>query len=412
MTADTVEFFAYRGSTENRVVPIKAQRQVGSRECLVEITHSGYCATDTHFVGRDMGLGHEGVGIVRRVGPLVTQHKVGDRVGWGFVHEACFNCKQCLSGGEIYCLRRKMYGFANLDQGSLGSHAVWNENFLIPVPAAMSSADAAPLMCAGATVFGSLQQRGYKSTDRVGVVGVGGLGHLAIQFAHKMGMQVVAFSHTEAKRADAKRFGADAFVVTGGIDADKGDTLTTDMLGLSGGRLDHLLVCSTVQPDWRLYLDVLEPRATIYPLTAFEADVSYPHLALIFSGVTIQGTMIATKQGYVDMLAFCTRHDIHSANELYPLTLAGIEACKTNLAAGRMRYRGVLVAEGADRTAEQAPQAAPTADVVVPVVTAAVEETDKASEENGSTTNGTSNGTSNGISNGTSNGTSNGSTAA
>ncbi|CAK7200347.1 hypothetical protein SEUCBS139899_003039 [Sporothrix eucalyptigena] len=344
MTAEPINFVTYCGSKANQVVPVKTTRSIGARECLVEVTHSGYCATDTYFTGVPMGLGHEGVGVVRQLGPAVTQHKVGDRVGWGFVHEACFNCKQCLSGGEIYCLKRKMYGYGNLDQGSLATHAVWDENFLFPIPDAMTSADAAPLMCAGASVFGSLQQRGYKSSDRCGIVGIGGLGHLAIQFAHKMGMEVVTFSTTEAKREEALAFGADEFYVlprTAGAKLPEGIR-----------RLDHLLVCSTAQPDWHVFLNVLEPRATIYPLTAFEKDVTYPHLDLIFSGVTIQGTMIATKQGYVDMLRFCIQHKIKPVNQEYPMTVEGIEKCNHDLKAGTIRYRGVLVAEGADRSGE------------------------------------------------------------
>ena len=268
----------------------------------------------------------------------------GDRVGWGFVHEACFNCKQCLSGGEIYCLKRKLYGCANLDQGSLATHAVWDENFLFPIPDAMSSAVAAPLMCAGASVFGSLQQHGYKSTDRCGIVGIGGLGHLALQFAHKMGMEVVAFSTTASKRDEALAFGADEFYV---LPAAGAVFAAGDMR-----RIDHLLVCSTVQPDYRVFLNVLEPRATIYPLTAFEKDISYPHLDLIFSGASIQGTMVATKQGFIDMLRFCVKHKIEPINKEYPMTQAGIEACNRDLKAGCMRYRGVLVAEGADRSSE------------------------------------------------------------
>ncbi|CAK7236136.1 hypothetical protein SCUCBS95973_009505 [Sporothrix curviconia] len=343
--SDTVDFVTYCGSKADKVVPVKTTRSIGPRDCLVEVTHSGYCATDTYFTGVPMGLGHEGVGIVRRLGSAVTQHKIGDRVGWGFVQEACFNCKQCLSGGEIYCLKRKIYGFGNLDQGSLASHAVWDENFLFPIPAALPSAMAAPLMCAGASVFGSLQQRGYKATDRCGVVGIGGLGHLALQFAHKMGMEVVAFSTTASKRDEALRFGADEFYV---LPADGAVFAAGDL----PRRVDHLLVCSTHQPDYRVFLNVLEPRATIYPLTAFEKDVTYPHLDLIFSGVTIQGTMIATKQGYVDMLQFCVQHKIEPANQEYPMTQAGIEACNHDLKAGRMSYRGVLVAEGADRSCE------------------------------------------------------------
>ncbi len=228
-----------------------------------------------------------------------------------------------------------MFSFANLDQGSFGTHAVWNQHFLFPIPDGMSSADAAPMMCAGASVFGALQQHGYKATDRCGVIGIGGLGHLAIQFAAKMGMEVVAFSHTEAKRDEALAFGASEFYATS--DAEK----------LKGVRpVDHLLVCSTVLPDWNLFLPLIVPRGTIYPLTAFDKDINYPHLALIFSGVCIQGSMISTKQGYREMLDFAVQHKIKPVNQTFPMTLEGIEESLNTLKEGRMRYRGVLVAAG------------------------------------------------------------------
>lgn len=226
-----------------------------------------------------------------------------------------------------------MFSFANLDQGSLGTHAVWKPDFLFKIPDAMSSADAAPMMCAGATVFGALQQNGYKSTDRVGVIGVGGLGHLAIQFAVKMGMEVVAFSHTEAKRQDALNFGASEFYVTDGVEKFEGIR-----------PIDHLLACGTVQPDYSLFFPIMEPRGTIYPLTAFDKDfVSAPHLGLIFQGVRIQGSMIATKQGYRDMLEFAVQHKIKSVNQEFPMTLEGINEALAALETGKMRYRGVLV---------------------------------------------------------------------
>jgi len=226
-----------------------------------------------------------------------------------------------------------MFSFANTDQGSFGTHAVWNQHFLFKIPDAMPSEDAAPFMCAGASVFGALQQHGYKSTDRCGVIGIGGLGHLAIQFAAKMGMEVVAFSHTESKRTEALGFGAAEFYVTHGVEKFEGVR-----------PVDHLLVCSTVQPDWDLFLPLMMPRGTIYPLTAFDKDIHYPHLALIFSGVSIQGSMIATKQGYREMLDFAVQHNIRPVNQLFPMTLEGIEEALKELREGRMRYRAVLVA--------------------------------------------------------------------
>ena len=128
-----------------------------------------------------MALGHEGIGRVSAVGPSVQHFKPGDRVGWGYIHSTCGQCRQCLQGTEQYCPLRKMYGTADLEQGSFAYGAVWRESFLYHIPEALSDEDAAPLMCGGATVFNALQLYGVKATDRVGVLGVGGLGHLGIQ---------------------------------------------------------------------------------------------------------------------------------------------------------------------------------------------------------------------------------------
>ena len=128
-----------------------------------------------------MVLGHEGVGIVAAVGPGVRKLKKGDRVGWGFLQGTCGHCHQCLDGTETFCAERKMYGRADLDQGSLAYGIVKPEAWLFQIPPSLSDEEAAPLMCAGATVFNVFDTYGVKPTDRIGVIGIGGLGHLAVQ---------------------------------------------------------------------------------------------------------------------------------------------------------------------------------------------------------------------------------------
>ncbi|KAI9750300.1 MAG: hypothetical protein M1835_001414 [Candelina submexicana] len=179
-----------------------------------------------------MVLGHEGVGVVAQVAEDVIDLKVGDRIGWGYEHDSCGRFQQCLSGHEQYCAKRHMYGMTEFDQGSLASHAVWREAFLFKIPDAMASEDAAPLMCDGATVFAPLHAF-VKSSDRVGIIGVGGLGHLAIQFAAKMGCEVVVFSGTDSKREEATKIGAPEFVPMKG----------RDKLDLEH-KIDHLSLCS------------------------------------------------------------------------------------------------------------------------------------------------------------------------
>lgn len=152
------------------------------------------------------------------------------------------HCDQCLSGNEILCAQRAMYGEADLDQGAFASHAVWKAAFLFHIPDAITSAEAAPLMCAGSTVFNPLHTY-VRSTDRVGVVGVGGLGHLAIQFASKMGCEVVVLSSSDDKKEEAKKLGATEFYATRG--ASKLDI---------GRPVDHLIITTSSLPDWHLYV--------------------------------------------------------------------------------------------------------------------------------------------------------------
>jgi len=183
-------FTVFKGSEGGKIVQSQTTRpDLTDDQVLIKITASGLCGTDEHYKGADIVLGHEGAGVVEQTGPNVKSLKKGDRVGWGYEHNSCGTCEYCLTGREQYCSEREMYGEANLDQGSFATHAVWKEAWLYRIPDSMTDAEAAPLMCGGATVFNALSSYDIKSTDRVGVMGVGGLGHLAIQFAAKKGLR-------------------------------------------------------------------------------------------------------------------------------------------------------------------------------------------------------------------------------
>lgn len=228
-----------------------------------------------------------------------------------------------------------MYGRADLDQGSLASHAVWNEGFLYHVPENMKSEHAAPLMCGGATVFNALQLYGVRSTDTVGVIGVGGLGHLAIQFAAKMGCHVTVFSGTESKKEEAIKLGARDFYAT--KDAKE---LKVDV------KIDHLLVTTSRQPDWNLFLNVMAPSGTIYPLSVSEGNLSLPYMPIILNGLRIQGSLVAPRQIHREMLEFAAQHGIKPIVQIFPLSVDGIESAFAALEKGSMRYRGVLELQG------------------------------------------------------------------
>jgi D-arabinose 1-dehydrogenase-like Zn-dependent alcohol dehydrogenase len=146
------------------------------------------------------------------------------------------------AGMDVYCVNRKEFISHDRDEGSFGSHVAWDADALFILPKEMKSEHAGPLMCGGATVWGALSQYNLKATDRVGVIGIGGLGHLAIQFASKMGCEVIAFSGTESKKAEALAFGATEFVATKGL---------KDLKHI--GKLNQLLITTSEQPDYDLY---------------------------------------------------------------------------------------------------------------------------------------------------------------
>jgi D-arabinose 1-dehydrogenase-like Zn-dependent alcohol dehydrogenase len=330
-----IEFTVFKGSKDGTIVQGKSERPDLKRDdVLIRITHSGVCFTDVHYRNTDMALGHEGTGVVVATGPDAHLLKKGDRVGWGYEHDCCGHCRQCLTGWETMCRERKMYAFADLDQGSFGTHAVWREAFLFKIPDKMSNEDAGPLMCGGSTVWNALTIAHVLPTARVGIVGVGGLGHLAIQFAAKMGCQVVVFSGTDSKKEEALKLGAKEFYATKGAKQLKLDQ-----------PIDNLIVTTSSQPDWELYLNVMAPNGVISPLSVDSSDLKIPYMPLLLNGLSIKGGLISARQVHRDMLEFAAVHNIKPIKMTFPMTLDGVKESLKTLEEGKMRYRGVLVAE-------------------------------------------------------------------
>lgn len=277
-----------------------------------------------------MVLGHEGVGIVTAVGPLCNTLKEGDHVGWGYEVDACGHCNECLSGAEQFCPGRAMYGVSNLDQGSFASHAILRESFVYPIPAGLSDIDAAPLQCGGATTFTALQ--GIKPSDTVGILGVGGLGHLAIQFAAKMGCRVVVLSGSDRKKAEALKLGAHEFVATKGAKELK-----------VAAPINRLLVTAAVPPDWDLILPIMAPRSAIYPLSVNQGKLEIPYMGLILQGIAVQGSLVAPRILHRQMLEFAALHGIKPIVERFPMTEEGIKEAMEKLEKGEVYYRAVLI---------------------------------------------------------------------
>ncbi|KAJ7723550.1 chaperonin 10-like protein [Mycena metata] len=329
----SIEFTVFKGSADGDIVQATTRHDGPTgNQVLVRITHSGICGTDEHYKHRDIVLGHEGVGTVEAIGETVVELKVGDVVGWGFTHKTCGRCEQCELGQDQYCPTRERYGASNHHQGSFGSHAIWDDSFLSKIPEGLAPESAAPMMCAGVTVFNVIQTYNIRPTQRVGIIDVGGLGHLAIQFLAKMGASVIVFSSTDAKREESMSLGATEFFATKGV--TKFET----------AKIDHLLVTTSFQPNWKLFLKIMKPTGVIYPLTVDGSDLNIPFLPIITYGLTIQGASVGSRSVNRKMLDFAARHNIKPIIERFPLTKSGVEEGMAKLREGKMRYRGVLVA--------------------------------------------------------------------
>ena len=279
-----------------------------------------------------MALGHEGVGTVEAVGPSVKHLRKGDRVGWGYESDSCGDCGECLSGHEIYCPERVIYGNPAY-HGSFASHAVKREAFLHRTPERLADEFAAPLQCGGATVFTALL--GVKPGQTIGIIGVGGLGHLAIQFAAKMGCRVVVLSGSDRKKDEATRLGAHHFLATKNMDESTADTVDW--------RLNRLLVTTSFQPEWAKLIPLLAPRATVYPLSASRSNLEVPYSPLINKGIGFQGGLVANRQVHREMLQFAALNGIKPVIEKFPMTEEGIKEAMDRLDKGDIHFRAVLL---------------------------------------------------------------------
>lgn len=302
-----------------------------------------------------MGLGHEGAGIIEAVGPEVTNHKTGDRVAWGWVRSSspllkssptnvkqatgsCGECSMCRQG-QIYLCEKALreYGRTDLDQGSFSTGAVWDARYVYRIPDSMDSADAAPLLCGGWTVWNALTGYDLKPTDHIGIVGIGGLGHLAIQLAAKMGCEVTAFSATSSKEKDSLALGAHHFVIT---KVKEGEVLKV------ARSIDKLIICTNTHIDWALFVPLLQGRASVFPLQIPEdmsAPLSVPHMPFLMKSLNVIYSTNGRHDAYDKLLAFAALHNVKPVVEKFPMSAMGIEESIKKLENGTMRYRGVLV---------------------------------------------------------------------
>ncbi|WP_324273156.1 NAD(P)-dependent alcohol dehydrogenase [Blastococcus brunescens] len=319
------------------------RRPVGSNDVLIEIEYAGICHSDIHTVSGDWGPqpfpvvpGHEIVGVVTEVGPDVTRHRVGDRVGVGCMVNSCGECANCRAGDEQYCLDGMVATYAGTDrdgsttQGGYSTHVVVDAGYVLRVPDGIDPAAAAPLLCAGITTYSPLRRWGAGPGKRVAVVGLGGLGHMAVRIAHAMGAEVTVLSQSLKKQEDGLRLGADAYFATN----DPG-TFTE-----LAGRFDLVLNTVSAVIDVDAYLSLLAVDGALVNVGAPAEPLSLDVMSLIGGRRTYAGSMIGGIAETQEMLDFCAQHGIGAEVEV--IAAERVNEAYERVLASDVRYRFVI----------------------------------------------------------------------
>lgn len=300
----------------------------------IDVEWCGLCHSDLSMLENDWGMtaypfvpGHEVVGRISAIGPNVTHLRVGQRVGLGWNSRSCLHCEQCLSGNQVRCpdnvgtIVHRHGGFAE----KVRCQSVW----AVPLPEGVDPSTAGPLFCGGITVFNPLMINHVSPTARVAVVGIGGLGHMAIAFAKAWGCEVTAFSTSPDKEAEARELGAHHFLATRDPQA----------LASVAGRFDLILVAVNVELDWDAYIAALAPGGKLHIVGA-AASIKATIFPLIFAERSIGGSPTGSPVPVAKMLEMAGRHGVKPIVERF--AMSDINAAFDRLKSGKARYRIVL----------------------------------------------------------------------
>ncbi|MGW2304598.1 NAD(P)-dependent alcohol dehydrogenase [Streptomyces sp. NPDC001809] len=325
---------------ERTTVP---RRPVGEHDVLIEIKYAGICHSDIHQARNGWGEGifpmvpgHEIAGIVTEVGPGVSRFQVGDRVGVGCFVDSCRECAYCRQGLEQYCVTGGTGTYNALDKngeptyGGYSSHIVVDENYTLRIPEGIDLDEAAPLLCAGITLYSPLAHWQAGPGKKVAIVGLGGLGHMGVKIAHALGAEVTVLSQSLKKQEDGLKLGADHYYATS-------DPATFTELA---GTFD--LVISTVSAplDFNAYLSLVRTEGALVNVGAPEEPVSLSLFSLIGGRKTLAGSMIGSIGETQEMLDFCAEHGLGA--EIEVIRAEQINEAYERVLASDVRYRFVI----------------------------------------------------------------------
>jgi uncharacterized zinc-type alcohol dehydrogenase-like protein len=344
MTATTHAKAVGAASATADLAPLEIQRRpLGPDDVRIDIKFCGICHSDIHFARGEWGEipypavpGHEIAGVVAEVGAAVTRHAVGDRVGVGCMVNSCRECENCRAGDEQYCLRGNTQTYGSIDRdgtltyGGYSDHVVVDQDFVLRIPDGIALEEAAPLLCAGITTYSPLRHWQAGPGKRVAIVGLGGLGHMAVKFAKALGADVTVLSQSLRKQQDGLRLGADAYFATS-------DDATFESLA---HRFDLIVNTVSARVDVGALLGLLKTDGALVNVGAPAEPLPVPVFGLLLQRRTLAGSAIGSIAETQEMLDFCAEHGIGAEIEL-------ISADRVNEAWARVlrsdvRYRFVI----------------------------------------------------------------------
>ncbi len=291
----------------------------GSGQALVKLEACGVCHTDLHAINGDWPVkpklplipGHEGVGIVEAVGPNVTSVKVGDRVGIPWLYSACGECDYCLEGKETLCHNQENGGYSV--DGGYAEYCLAAADYVAKIPENLSSVEAAPILCAGVTTYKALKVSGAKPGDWVAIYGIGGLGHVALQYAKAMGFNVVAVDIADEKLELAKKLGAD--ITINGMKEDPAEAIQEQVAGVQAA----ISVAVSKVPFEQAYRSV-KRGGTLVAVGLPHEELPIPIFNTVLNGVTVKGSIVGTRIDMKEALDFAARGKVKAQIETAPLS--------------------------------------------------------------------------------------------
>jgi uncharacterized zinc-type alcohol dehydrogenase-like protein len=309
--------------------------QLGANQVEIDVEHCGICHSDLSMLNNDWTItaypfvpGHEVIGTVGQVGDTVTHLAVGQRVGLGWHAGYCMTCSQCLGGDQHLCPRAE--GTIVQRHGGFADKVRADAISAIPLPDGVDAKTAGPLFCGGITVFSPLLIHDVKPTDRVAVIGIGGLGHMALKFIHAWGCEVTAFTTTDAKRDEALDMGAH-------------DTLNSrdaQQLEAAAGRFDMIISTVNVKLDWNAYIATLAPKGKLHFAGVTLDPVDLAVMPMIAGQKSATASPTGSPKVIAQMLDFCARHRIEPVTEHFAFDR--VNDAIEHLKSGKARYRVVL----------------------------------------------------------------------